>query len=65
MKVYVNNHGWIMGIQRENGEITGIRYTSHREGAKPFRGDWPEDEEALDALRFVEAAGCAYFKYKA
>ena len=63
MKVYVNNKGWIMAIDRKDGDVIGLRYTKHREGAKPFLGDWITDEETLDVLRFVESSGCAYFKY--
>jgi hypothetical protein len=64
MKVYVNNHGWIMGVQSKDGNVIGLRFTSQRAGAKPFHGDWLVDEEARDVLYFIEnTMQCAYFKH--
>lgn len=66
MKVYVNNRGWVMGIERKNGDMIGLKFTRHKEGAKPFRGDWLVDDEAQSVLYYIEnTLKCAYFKYMA
>lgn len=54
IKLYVNNHGWVMVIERENDNITGLRYTKHKAGAKPFKGDWFECKEAFEVMDYIE-----------
>ena len=54
MKLYVNGHVWVMGIIRENREVTGLRFCKSKAGAKPFAGDWMTDNDAYDALDYIE-----------
>lgn len=54
MKIYVNHYGWVMGIKRDGWKVTGLKFTKHKEGAKPFKGDWTVDKEAGDALRYAQ-----------
>lgn len=65
MKIYVNNRGWVMGVRHKNGDVVELFYTKHRVGAMPFKGDWIEDPEALDVLRYIESVlQSAYTKYQ-
>ena len=55
MRIYVNGHGWVMGVTRDDdNNVTGVRFTKWRAGAKPFKGDWQTDEEVEDVLRYIE-----------
>lgn len=56
LKLYVNNHGWVMGVERDrkNNNVSGLRFTKHKAGAKPFKGDWMADKEAFAVMDFIE-----------
>ena len=56
IKLYVNHYGWVMGINRskDDDEIIDLRYTKHKEGAKPFKDDWNADPDLWDVLYYIE-----------
>lgn len=54
MKIYVNHYGWVMGIIRTGKDVIGLKFTKHKAGAKPFKGDWDVDGDAYDALRYAK-----------
>jgi hypothetical protein len=45
-----------MGINRskDDDEIIDLRYTKHKEGAKPFKDNWNADPDLLDVLYYIE-----------
>lgn len=55
IKLYVNHCGWVMGLIRDKDEeVIGMKFTKHKEGAKPFKGDWNVCAETWDALYYIE-----------
>lgn len=55
--LYVNHYGWIVGGTPE----TGLRFTKHREGAKPFD---PYSNEYFDVCYYIEnTLKCNYDRY--
>lgn len=63
MKIYVNHYGWVMGVNRTDGAVTGLRFTKVKAGAKPFAGDWIGDKETDSVLYYIEnTMRCAYDK---
>jgi len=54
MKIYVNHYGWVMGIKRDGQRVTGLKFTKHKEGAKPFEGDWDTNPDLFGVLYYIE-----------
>lgn len=51
LKIWVNHYGWVMYGDPQKG----LRFTKHKDGAKPFQGDkWDTRSELFGVCDYIE-----------